>query len=196
MIAASQMRPGAAIRYEGQAYKVLAAEYHPGQGRMGGQTHARLLNLDTGTTWELSLRGELKVEEMRLEKRPLEFLYADESHCCFMDPGTFEQTEIPRGMVGERARFLESGMKLAVEFLEDRAVGVELPEAIEVRVAETAPPTHQQGDTTAKTARLENGVEILVPPFIKTGDAVRVALDTLRYLDRVAAQGGGTTRRR
>ncbi|MBS1855374.1 MAG: translation elongation factor P [Acidobacteria bacterium] len=186
MIAASQMRPGAAIRYEGQPYKVLAAEYHPGQGKMGGQTHARLLNLNTGTTWELSLRSELKVEEMRLEKRALEFLYADETQCCFMDPGTFEQTEVPRSIVGERARFLETGMRVSVEFLEERAVGIEFPDAIEVKVADTAPPLHQQADSTFKTARLENGVEILVPQFIKTGDAVRVALDTLRYMDRVA----------
>src|SRR5262245_39767498 len=124
MIAASQMRPGTAIRYEGHPYKVLAAEYHPGQGKMGGQTHTRLLNLETGTTWELSLRSELKLEDLRLEKRSMEFLYADDQNCCFMDPVSFEQTEISRDIVGQRARFLESGMKVGVEYLEERAVGV------------------------------------------------------------------------
>ncbi len=185
MIAASQMRPGAAIRYEGKPYKVLAADYHPGQGKMGGQTHARLLNLDTGTTWETSFRSELKLEDLRLEKRVLEFLYTSESHCCFMDPDSFEQTEIASEIVGERVRFIDPGMRLGVEFLEDRAVGVLFPDVIEARIAETAPPLHQQQDTNFKPAKLENGVEILVPQFIKTGDTVRIALDTLRYMDRV-----------
>ena len=184
MIAASQMRPGSAIRFEGQPYKVVAAEYHPGQGKMGGQTHARLLNLNTGTTWEHAFRSELKLEEMRLEKRVLEFLYSSDSHCVFMDPVSFEQTEVAREIVGDVARFLEPAMKLSVDFLEDRAVGVIFPDALEVRIAETAPASHQQQDTNFKPAKLENGVEILVPQFIKTGDIVRIALDTLRYMDR------------
>jgi elongation factor P len=185
MIAASQLRPGAAIRYEGQPYKVLAADYHPGQGKMGGQAHVRLLNLVTGTTWELSLRSELKVEDMRLEKRMLEFLFADEDQCTFMDPATFEQVEVPRPVVGPQVRFLESGMRLAVEFIEDRPVGVVLPDSIEVRIADTAPPIHAQQDANFKPAILENGVEIMVPQFIKTGDMVRISLETLKYMDRV-----------
>jgi elongation factor P len=186
MIVASQMRAGSAIRYEGQPYKVLVAEYHPGQGKMGGQTHARLLNLATGTTWETSFRSELKLEDLRLEKRSLEFLYSDEDKCCFMDPANFEQTEVPLEMAGARARFLESGMKVAIEFLEGTPVGIAFPEVLEARIAETGPPTHQQQDTNFKPARLENGVEILVPQFLKTGDVIHFALDTLRYMDRVA----------
>jgi elongation factor P len=186
MIVASQVRPGSAIRYEGQPYKVLAADYHPGQGKMGGQTHARLLNLATGTTWETSFRSELKLEDLRLEKRSLDFLYSDESHCCFMDPVSFEQVEVPQEMAGARARFLESGMRLSIEFLEGTPVGIVFPDVIEARIAETAPPMHQQQDTNFKTARLENGVEILVPQFLKTGDTIHIALDTLRYMDRVA----------
>src|SRR5215471_21767716 len=119
MIVASQVRPGSAIRYEGRPYKVLTADYHPGQGKMGGQAHVRLLNLETGTTWETSFRSELKLEDLRLERRSLEFLYADDRQCCFMDPVTFEQTEVPRELTGDRARFLETGMKLQVELLED-----------------------------------------------------------------------------
>ena len=120
MILASQLRAGMAISYEGQDYKVVAAEYHPGQGRMGGATHARLRNLDTGTFWEHSFRSELRLEEVPLEKRVLEFLYADEDQCCFMDPESFEQTEVPRIIVGPQAGFLEPGMKLAIEFVKGR----------------------------------------------------------------------------
>ena len=184
MISASQMRPGAAIRFEGQAYKIVAAEYHPGQGKMGGQTHARLLSLKTGTTWEHSFRSELKLEELRLERRGLEFLYVTDSHCVFMDPQSFEQSEVPKELIGERVVFLEPGMKLTVEFLEDLPVGVVFPDQLEVRIGDTAPPLHQQQDSNFKPAKLENGMEILVPQFIKTGDVVRVSLEPLRYMDR------------
>ena len=92
MVLASQLRVGAVVRFEGQDYKVIGTEYRPGQGRMSGAMHARLRNLDTGTIWEHAFRSELKLEEMPLDKHTLEFLYADENLCCFMDPDNFEQT--------------------------------------------------------------------------------------------------------
>ncbi len=184
MVIASQLRAGTAIRFQGANYKVVGADYHPGQGQMGGSTHVRLQNLDTHTFWEHSLRADLKLEELPLERRGLEFLYTDAGQCCFMDPQTFDQTELPTEMVGPQARFLETGMRLAVEFVEGRPVGVVMPVAIEVRIADTAPPTHQQQDTNFKTARLENGIDVLVPQFVRTGDVVRLDLATLRYMDR------------
>jgi len=188
MVIASQLRPGTAVKYQGANYKVVAAEYHPGQGQMGGSTHARLQNLDTHTFWEHSFRADLKLEELPLERRGLEFLYADAGRCCFMDPLTFDQIEIPKDMVGAQAGFLEAGLKVTVEFVEGRPVGVVLPGAIEVRIADTAPPTHQQQDTNFKTARLENGVEVLVPQFVKTGDMIRLDLGTLKYMDRAKSR--------
>ena len=104
MVVASQLRVGAVVRFEGQEYKVVATEYRPGQGRMSGAMHARLRNLETGTFWEHAFRSELKLEEMSLDKHTLEFLYADENHCFFMDPESFEQTEIPIALVGVQAQ--------------------------------------------------------------------------------------------
>jgi len=184
MLLASQLRAGTAIRHEGQTYKVVAADYHPGQGRMGGATHARLRNLDTGTFWEHNFRAELKLEEIPLQKRVLEFLYADENQCCFMDPDNFEQTEIPKPLVGAQAGFLEPGMRLAIEFVDGRPVSVLFPDVLEVQIAATAPPTHQQQDTNFKPAKLENGVEVMVPQFVKSGDVIRLDLQNLRYMDR------------
>jgi elongation factor P len=184
MVLASQLRPGTAIRFEGQEYKVVAAQYHPGQGQMGGATHARLQNLGTGTFWEHSFRAELRLEEVPLEKQTLEFLYADEDHCCFMHPETFEQTEIPKPLIGAQARFLEAGMRLAIEFVRGHPVSVLFPDVLEVKIADTAPSMHQQQDTNFKPARLENGVEVMVPQFVKTGDVIRLDLQNLRYMDR------------
>jgi elongation factor P len=190
MVLASQLRTGMAIRYEGQLYRVLAAEYHPGQGRMTGANHARLRNLSTGTLWEHSFRSELKLDDIPMEKRALEFLYADADQCCFMNPETYEQVEIPRTLLGPQASFLESGMRLAVEFIEGRPVNVVLPDHIEVRIAETAPASHQQQDSNFKAAKLDNGVEVMVPQFVKSGDMIRMDVQTMKYVDRVRRTPG------
>lgn len=188
MVIASQLRPGTAIRFQGSNYKVVAADYHPGQGQMGGSTHARLQNLDTHTFWEHSFRADLKLDELPLERRGLEFLYADSGQCCFMNPITFDQVEVPLSMFGPQAGFLEAGMKITVEFVDDRPVGLLMPGIIEVRIADTAPPMHQQQDTNFKTAKLDNGVEVLVPQFLKNGDFIRLDLTTLKYVDRAKAK--------
>jgi elongation factor P len=174
-----------AIRYEGQLYRVLAADYHPGQGRMTGSNHARLRNLSTGTLWEHSFRSELKLDDIPIEKRALEYLYADAEQHCFMEPETYEQIEVPKALLGPQAAFLEAGMKLAVEFVEGRPVSVIMPDSLEVRVADTAPASHQQQDSNFKPAKLDNGVEVMVPQFVKTGDVIRLGLETLKYMDRV-----------
>lgn len=190
MVLATQLRAGMAIRYEGQLYRVLAAEYHPGQGRMSGQSHARLRNLSTGTLWEHSFRSEMKLDDIPIEKQGLEFLYADGDHCCFMNPETFEQVEIPRTVLGPQAAFLESGMKLAVEFVEGRPVNVLLPDVLEMAVADTAPALHQQQDSNFKPATLTNGVEVMVPQFVKTGDVIRLDVQNMKYIDRARRTAG------
>ena len=174
-----------AIKYEGQDYRVVVADYHPGQGKMSGGMHARLQNLATGTFWEHSFRADLKLEDLPVGRQSWEFLYADGDSCFFMNPETYEQREIPKTLVGPQIGFLESGMKIGIDFVEDRAVSVLFPGQLEVKIAETAPPTHQQNDSTFKTARLENGVEVMVPQFVKDGDVIRIDLQTLKYMDRV-----------
>jgi elongation factor P len=189
MIAAQNLRAGMAIRFEGQTYKVMMAEYHPGQGKMGGGTHARLRNLGTGTLWEHSFRADLKLEDLALEKRSMGFLYRDGDECYFMDPESYEQIAISAAVIGEQANFLKAEMQVPVEFLGETPVSVQMPEIMEVRIADTTPPVHAQQDSTWKTARLENGVEIMVPQFIKSGDLIRLDLATMKYMDRAKTQG-------
>jgi elongation factor P len=187
MITASQLRAGMAIRYQDQSYKVLVADYHPGQGKMGGVNHVRLRNLTTGTLWEHSFRADLKLDELPVERHSLEFLYADADTCVFMNPDNYEQAEVPAAVIGEQTRFLEPGARLPVEFIEDRPVSVVFPDVLDVKIADTPPPLHGQPDSTWKPARLANGVEVMVPPFVKTGDSIRLNLAELKYMDRVKA---------
>lgn len=187
MIAASEMRAGMAIRYDGQPYKVVTAEYHPGQGKMGGVTHARLRNLETGTSWEHSFRADLKLEDLALEKKAMDYLYSGDGLHYFMEPETCEQVGLREDLLGAQGRFLMPEMRVTVEFLDERPVSAQMPQYLEVTITDTAPPVHAQQDSTWKTARLENGIEMLVPQFIKTGDVVRVDLEALKYMDRVKA---------
>jgi elongation factor P len=189
MVSASQLRAGMAIHYEGQSYKIVAADYHPGQGKMSGVTHARLQNLATRTYWEHSFRSDLKLEDLAVEKQPLEFLYADGDQCVFMNSENYEQIEVAMDLIGPRSRFLQPGMKLAIEFVDGRPVGVLFPDILEVRIADTAPAMHQQVDSTFKLAKLENGIEVMVPQFVKTGDVIRLDLGTMKYVDRVKMTG-------
>jgi elongation factor P len=186
---ASQLRTGMAVRFEGQAYKVLMADYHPGQGKMGGVAHARLRNLSTGTIWEHSFRAELKLEELPVERLPMDFLYEDSGQLYFMNPEDYDQTAVSAALVGPQAALLEPGMRAAIEFVEQQPVSVLMPDTLEVRVADTAPPVHQQTDSVWKAARLANGIEIMVPQFIKAGDLIRLDVANLKYMDR--AKGAG-----
>ena len=188
MIGAEKLRAGMAIRYQGQPYKVVAADYHPGQGKMGGANHLELRNLETGTLWQQSLRAELKVEELPIERLNLEYLYSTETASIFMHLQNFEQIEVPSALLGAQARFLSEGMQLPVEFVEGRPIAVLFPDFVEIAVAETAPPVHSQVDGNWKPARLGNGVEVMVPPFVKSGESIRLNLNTLKYMERARAR--------
>jgi elongation factor P len=189
MILASQLRPGMAIRYEGEDYKVLLADYHPGQGKMGGVTHARLGNLRTGTQWEHSFRADLKLDDLAVEKRSMEFLYSDEDYCYFMNQDTFEQVMLPCPGLQNELKFLMPGMLVPVEFVEDEAKCLSMPPFVELRVSDTAAPVHQQQDGAWKDASLENGMTMLVPLFIKNDEVIRVDTATGKYMER--AKGAG-----
>jgi elongation factor P len=189
MVVASQLRHGMAIRYEGIIYKVIAAEYHGGQGKMGGVTHARLTNIDTGTLWEHRFRSDAKLEEIPLEKQQMDFLYADGDDCYFMNPETFEQVPLSRKAIGPAEKFLRPEMRVPIEFFGGRPVSVGFPDIVDVRVADTAQPTHTQQDNTWKPATLENGMEIMVPQFIRPGETIRVDVETGKYVERARVEG-------
>ena len=184
MVTAAQLRAGMAIRFEGQPYKVVSCDYHPGQGKMGGVAHTRLKNLATGTFWEHSFRAELKLEDLPVQKQSLEFLYSDGDNCIFMDPGTYEQVGLPESILGPAKRFLQPGAELPVEFFQGEPISVVFPAVAEARVVRTAPASHAQQDSAWKEASLSNGLTTRVPLFIAPGEVVRVEVNTGRYVER------------
>jgi len=185
MLTAADLKHGTVIRVEGQIYRVLEAEAKAGAAKLGGVVKTKLSNVRSGHLWEPHFRPQERLEEVQLERRILEFVFASGDTCTFMSPQTFEQVEVPKSVLGPAEKFLQSGMQLPVEFFEGEPLSVSFPEAAEVRVAQTAPPAHAQQETAWKDALLENGLRVQVPMFVAPGEMVRVEVSTGRYLERV-----------
>lgn len=185
MVLASQLRPGTVLKIGGDLFKVIESTFHVGQGKMPGSVHTKVRHAQKGTFKELRFRPEERLDDVQLEKREMEFLFSDADSATFMDPKTYEQLSIPLEAIGPAQSFLRPEMILPVEFFEGQPVSVAFPPSVEIKVGSTAQPVHQQQDNTFKSATLENGMEILVPHFIKPGEIVRIEVETGKYLDRV-----------
>jgi elongation factor P len=185
MITAAELEPGMALRLEGHIYKVMAAEFKAGAGQLGGVVKTKLRHVENGRFLEPHFRPDERLENLEVERQPMQFLYGDAETATFMNLQNYEQVEIPRAAVGPAGKFLHAEMTVAVEFHEGNAVSVEFPPVVEARIAETAPAAHSQQDSTWKEAKLENGAVIMVPLFIDRGEMVHVDVATERYLDRV-----------
>jgi elongation factor P len=185
MIIASQLRPGAVLKSGEDLLKVIDSTFHVGQGKMPGSVHAKLRNIRKGTFKELRWRPEERLEDVQLEKRDMEFLYSDADSVTFMDPTSFDQVSVPLESIGAAEKYLKPEMRVPVEFYGGEPVSIVFPGIVEVKVETTAPPAHQQQDNTFKYATLENGVETMVPQFVKPGEIVRIEVATGKYVDRV-----------
>jgi elongation factor P len=189
VIAASELRTGMAIRVDGQLYKVIAADYHAGGGKLGGVTHAKLRNIESKAVWERRFRADENVEDVEPERQTMQFLYSDDTLSHFMHPETFEQVTLENERLGPIVPYQKPEMNLPVEFFDGKPMTVVFPSIVEVRVGETAAPFHSQGsDNVWKEAKLENGVEIQVPPFIAPGELIRVDVETGTYVERAKAE--------
>lgn len=185
MVIASQLRPGMVLRMGEDLLKVEESVYHVGQGKMPGSVHAKLRNARTGSLKEPRFRPEERLGDVLLEKQEMEFLYSDAESATFMHPVTYEQVSIPLEAIGPAQKFLKPEMRIPVESYEGEPVSIDFPQMVEVKIATTAQPVHQQQDNTYKSATLENGVDVMVPQFIRPGEIVRIEVSTGKYVDRV-----------
>lgn len=119
----------------------------------------------------------------------MEFLSQGGDAFYFMNPTTFEQLSASREVLGIKAGFLRPGVRLAIETIGERAIGVVFPESVDLRVASTAQPMHQRETSAFKKAALENGMEVLVPLFIKEGEVIQIEVATGKYLERAKESG-------
>jgi elongation factor P len=185
MILASEMKGGTVFRSGGEMFRVVEATYHMGGGKAGGMVHAKLKNLKTGHFTERRFSPDEKIEDLVLERKNMEYLYNSGDDYYFMDSGTFEQISLSKTVIGPPVRYLKEGMKIPVELHEGVPVQIIFPAEVEIRIAQTGPGIKGGQDTTYKPATLENGLEVLVPQFIQSGDLIRVEVETGKYLERV-----------
>lgn len=180
----NEIRPGNVIEHNGGLWVAVKCNaVKPGKG--GAFNQVELKNLVDGTKLNERFRAAETVEKVRLEQKDFTFLYEQGQSLIFMDSQSFEQLELPKDFVGDRAAFLQDGMTVTVELYEEKPIGISLPDQVTLTITEADPVV--KGQTAAssyKPAILENGIRILVPPFIASGERIIVDTNELLYLRR------------
>jgi elongation factor P len=183
-ISGNEIRPGNVIEHKGSLWIAAKTQsVKPGKG--GAYNQVELKNLLDGTKLNERFRSSETVERVRLEQKDFQYLFGDAEMLTFMDLETYDQIQIPADFIGERAAFLQDGMKVTVEMYEGRPINVSLPEQVTLTVVEADPVV--KGQTAAssyKPAKLENGLRIMVPPFVQAGEKVVVATEDSSYVRR------------
>ena len=180
----NEIRPGNVIQHNGSLWAVAKLQHvKPGKG--GAFAQVELKNLLNGSKLNERFRSSETVERVRLEQNDYQFLYETDGMLVFMNTDSYEQIELQSDFVGERTAFLQDGMMVVVESHENRPIGVRLPDQVTLEVSETEPVV--KGQTAAssnKPAMLENGVRIMVPPFVEAGDKIVVDTNEVTYIKR------------
>jgi elongation factor P len=172
------------IELEGALWAaVKTGAVKPGKGPAYNQVE--LKNILDGRKLNQRFGGSDRVEETEVERRQFQFLYKQGDQLVFMDTASYDQIELGEDFVGDRATFLQDGMMVQVQLHGDRPIGIKLPETVVLEVVEA--DAHIKGQTAAssyKGAKLENGLKLLVPPFILAGEKVAVSTDDVSYVRR------------
>jgi len=180
----NEIRPGNVIQHKGALWVAVKTQHvKPGKGPAYAQVE--LKNVTEGTKLNERFRSSETVERVRLVQQDFQFLYAEGDMLVFMNTDTYDQIELPKEFLEERAAFLQEGMKVSIESHEGKPLGITLPDQVTLQVVEADPVV--KGQTAAssyKPAMLENGVRVLVPPFVVAGEKVVVDTNELTYVRR------------
>ncbi len=180
----NEIRPGMVIEYQNSlwaAVKTMAVK--PGKGPAYNQVE--LKNLIDGRKLNNRFGSDEKVERARLEQKDFQYLYKEGDSLVFMDTGTYDQIQLAEEFVGERALFLQDGMQVTLEMHGERPINIRLPDYVTLEIVEADPVV--KGQTAAssyKPAKLENGLRVMVPPFIASGEKVVVDTNEITYVRR------------
>ena len=185
MIDVNALRRGVTFTMDGELYKVLEYQHHkPGLGKATIRTTLR--NLRTGATVQHNFISADRVEDIRVERRGVQYLYNDGSLYHFMDTESYEQTALSAAVLEDQIPYLKENLELVLSTFEGEALDVELPTTVDMEVIEAEMAV--AGDTatgTLKKVTLETGLEVQVPLFIETGDVIRVDTRNGKYVTRV-----------
>ena len=184
-ILGNEIKPGMIIEHKNDLWSVLKTQHvKPGKG--GAFNQVELKSVKKGTKLNERFRSSDTIERAILDDKKFSFLYEDEKNCHFMDQVNFEQIQISKSILGEKNKLLKENMEVSVQFYEDQALSVELPSAVELKIESTEAAIKGQTATSSyKPATLENGIKIMVPPFINSDDKIVLDTRTLEYVKKV-----------
>ncbi|MEQ1952341.1 elongation factor P [Mesorhizobium sp. CN2-181] len=180
----NEIRPGSVIEHQGGLWVAVKTNtVKPGKG--GAYNQVELKNLINGTKLNERFRSAETVEQVDLEFKDFSFLYEQGDALIFMDTESYEQLELQKDFVGDRAAFLQDGMMVTVQLYEEKPIGIRLPDQVVLEITQADPVV--KGQTAAssyKPAILENGIRVMVPPFIESGERILVDTNEVAYLRR------------
>ncbi len=183
-IQATRLKKGMLIKVDQDLFRVLELQ-HVTPGNLRGFVRVKLRNIRNGAMSDQKLRSEDTLDRATLEEREMQYLYQDGDDYYFMDTTSYEQIHINSEALGESVNYLKPEMTINVEFYGTEPVGIELPQTVDLKVLDTVPGI--KGATASnqvKPATTETGLVVSVPPFINTGDLIRVSTETGEYLAR------------
>ena len=184
MIQASQLRTGMCILFENDICRIMTAQ-HVTPGNLRGFVQARMRNLRNGNSFEHRFGSTEKVERAILDTQQMEYLYSDPSGHHFMNQETYEQVSLDDETLGDSMLYLLPNTVIQIDFYEDRAVGIDLPNTVTLEVVDTEPS--MKGATASasyKPAKMETGLTVMVPPFIEIGTKIIIDTRENKYLSR------------
>ena len=185
MATTADFRNGMVFLLDGDLYSIVEF-LHVKPGKGGAFVRSKLKNVKTGAVVERTFRAGERIQEVRLERRPMVYLYHSAGEYYFMDNETYDQFPISQDLIKDSIRFLKENTEVQVLMHGDAIIGVELPVSVNLKVVDTAPGF--RGDTVTagtKPAQLETGATIQVPMFLEPGDVVKVDTRTGTYIERV-----------
>jgi len=180
----NEIRPGNVIQHQDSLWAAVKVQHvKPGKG--GAFAQVELKNLLDGRKLNERFRSAETVERVRLEQKDFQYLYEQGDQLVFMDTTTYDQLELQKDFVGDRAAFLQDGMMVTVEMHEGLPIGITLPDYVTLEIVEADPALKGQTVSSSyKPAVLENGIRVMVPPFINSGERIVVDTNEVIYMRR------------
>ena len=180
----NEIRPGNTLEHDGGLWAAVKVDHvKPGKG--GAFAQVEMKNLRDGRKLNERFRSADKVERIRLDTKDQQFLFEVDNMLTFMDSETYEQIALPAELLGDRRPFLQDGMIVQIEYYGEEALNGSLPQKVVCKVAETEPVV--KGQTAAnsfKPSTLDNGVRVMIPPFVGTDEMIVVNTELFEYVER------------
>ena len=183
-IPATQMRPGMIIKHNNDLHLVFSVE-HRTPGNLRAFIQAKLRNIRTGAMFVERFRSPDPIDRVIVDEIPMEFLYNDGDDYYFMNPEDYEQTVLKHSTLGDAVEYLTPNMQITISYFDGIAVGIDLPQTVELTVIETEPGLKSAtASSVTKPAKMETGLVVQVPPFINEGEKIKIDTSEGTYLSR------------